>query len=95
MATCRNFRVLPHGPIENRAGFEFVREVKDSSRAVRLLPFTYSSTQTMVVEIGDTYARYHRGATILDGLGSPTRQRHPTLRRICSASATARSRPTS
>lgn len=72
MATCRNFRVLPHGPIENRAGFEFVREVKDSSQAVRLLPFTYSSTQTMVVEIGDTYARYHtEGATILDGLGDP------------------------
>ena len=68
LATCRNFRVLPHGPLQNRAGFEFVREVGDSSQAVRLLPFTYSVTQTMVVEMGAGYARYHTlGATIMDG----------------------------
>ena len=68
LATCRNFRVLPHGPVQNRAGFEFVREVKDSSKAVRLLPFTYSSTQTMVIEAGAGYCRYHtQGATILNG----------------------------
>lgn len=72
LATCRNFRVLPHGPLQNRAGFEFVREVKDSSKAVRLLPFTYSSTQTMVIEAGEHYCRFHtQGATILDGLGAP------------------------
>jgi hypothetical protein len=48
LATCRNFRILPHGPAQNRAGFEFVREVKDSTKLVRLLPFEYSTTQTMV-----------------------------------------------
>lgn len=68
LATCRNFRILPHGPAQNRSGFEFVREVKDSSKKVRLLPFTYSTTQTMVIEAGEGYFRYHtQGATILNG----------------------------
>ena len=72
LAVCRNFRVLPHGPVQNRAGFEFVREVKDSAQPVRLLPFTYNSTQTMVVEMGAGYCRYHtQGATILGGGGTP------------------------
>ena len=66
LALARNFRILPHGPAQNRAGFAFVREVKDSTKAVRLLPFTYSTTQTMVIEAGATYARFHtQGATIL------------------------------
>ena len=68
LAECRNFRVLPHGPLQNRAGFEFVREVKDSSKPVRLLPFVYSTTQTMVIEAGEGYFRYHtQGETILNG----------------------------
>ena len=68
LAKCRNFRVLPHGPLQNRAGFEFVREVKDSSKTVRLLPFVFSTTQTMVIEAGDQYMRFHSlGATILSG----------------------------
>lgn len=66
LALCRNFRILPHGPAQNRAGFEFVREVKDSTKLVRLLPFEYSTTQTMVLETGDTYFRFHtQGATLL------------------------------
>lgn len=68
LATCRNFVVKPQGPIENRAGFEFVCEVKESGKAVRLLPFTYSTTQTMVLELGAGYFRFHtQGATLLDG----------------------------
>jgi hypothetical protein len=68
LALCRNFVVKPQGPIENRAGFGFVREVKDSGKAVRLLPFTFSTTQTMVLELGAGYFRFHtQGATVLDG----------------------------
>jgi hypothetical protein len=68
LATCRNFRILPHGPAQNRAGFEFVREVKDSTKRVRLIPFEYSTTQTMVLEVGDGYVRFHtQGATLLSG----------------------------
>lgn len=68
LATCRNFVVKPQGPAENRAGFEFVREVKDSTKKVRLIPFTYSTTQTMVIEMGAGYFRFHtNGGTLLNG----------------------------
>ncbi|MHA0354582.1 phage tail protein [Bordetella bronchiseptica] len=71
LAICRNFVVKPQGPVENRAGFSFVREVKDSTKRVGLIPFTYSVTQTMVIELGAGYFRFHtHGGTLLDG-GTP------------------------
>ncbi|MGL4265205.1 MAG: hypothetical protein ACRCTX_26575 [Afipia sp.] len=77
LATCRNFVVKPHGPTENRAGFRFVRAVKDSAKRTRLLPFTYSTTQTMVIELGAGYFRFHTGgATLLSG-GSPYEVANP------------------
>ena len=69
-ATMRNFIALPQGPAENRPGFAFVREVKDSTKRTRLLPFTFSTTQTMVLELGAGYFRFHtQGATL--GPGTP------------------------
>lgn len=68
LACCRNFIIKPQGPAENRPGFYLVREVKDSSKRVRLIPFTYSTTQTMVIEMGAGYFRFHtQGATLLNG----------------------------
>ncbi|WP_417070830.1 hypothetical protein [Niveibacterium terrae] len=65
LAKCRNFIVLPHGPAQNRPGTRFVREVKASVYPTRLIPFTYSSTQTIVIEVGQGYFRFHtQGATI-------------------------------
>jgi hypothetical protein len=65
-----NFVALPQGPAENRAGTAFVREVKDSTKRTRLLPFTFSTTQTMVLEMGAGYFRFHtQGATL--GPGTP------------------------
>lgn len=71
LAKCLNFITLPHGPAHNRAGFGFVREVKDSARKTRLIPFSYSTTQTMVIEFGHLYVRFHtNGATLMSG-GAP------------------------
>lgn len=71
LETCRNFIVKPHGPVENRAGFGMVREVKDSTKRTRLIPFIYADDQTVVIEIGEGYFRFHtQGATITSG-GSP------------------------
>lgn len=68
LATCRNFIPLPHGPVANRPGFHYVAEVKDSARMTRLIPFSYSTTQTMVLELGHEYIRFHtEGATLLQG----------------------------
>ena len=64
-AKLRNFIAKPQGPAENRSGFAFVKEVKDSTKAVRLMSFTFSTTQTMVIEMGNTYFRFHtQGATL-------------------------------
>lgn len=64
-ARLRNLIVKPQGPAFRRPGTSFVREVKDSSKATRLIPFTYSTDQTMVVEMGDHYFRFHtQGATL-------------------------------
>ena len=65
LALCRNFLVRPQGMVENRAGLRFVAEVKDSSKRVRLIPFSFSGEQTMVIELGDKYARFHTGAATL------------------------------
>jgi len=69
-AKMQNFIALPQGPAENRPGTAFVREVKDSTKRTRLLPFTFSTTQTMVLEMGAGYFRFHtQGATL--GPGTP------------------------
>lgn len=68
LALCRNFVTKPHGPAENRAGTKFVRAVKDSTRRTKLIPFTYSTTQTMVLEFGHGYIRFHtQGSTLMNG----------------------------
>jgi hypothetical protein len=67
-AKLRNFISMPQGPAENRPGFSYVRAVKDSTKRTRLIPFTYSTTQTMVIELGAGYVRFHtQGATLLAG----------------------------
>lgn len=68
LAICRNFIVLPHGPVTNRPGTAFVRETKDSTKKSRLIPFTFSTTQTFAIEMGAGYFRFHtNGATLLAG----------------------------
>ena len=67
LRTCRNFEVLPHGPVQNRAGFEYVNETKDSTKKSVLIPFIFSSTQNYALEFGDFYMRIHTlGATLLN-----------------------------
>ena len=69
-AMVRNFMVRPQGSLENRAGFAFVRAAKYDDKAVRLIAFAYSPTQTLVIEFGHKYCRFHsQGGTVLDGSG--------------------------
>ena len=70
LATCKNMFVTPQGPVKNRAGFMYVNAVKDPTKRVRLIPFAYSADQTMVIELGDHYARFHTyGFTVVkDGV---------------------------
>lgn len=67
-ATMRNFICKPQGPAENRPGFAFVGATKYTDKKARLIPFTYSTTQTMVLEMGEEYFRFHsQGLTLLVG----------------------------
>lgn len=64
----RNFIVRSSGGMVTRPGTQFVAEVKDSSRQVRLLPFAVSELLAYIVELGHLYARFHyRGAPVLSG----------------------------
>ena len=55
-----NFVVLPHGPITRRPGTYFVSEVKTSSNKTRLIPFTFSTEQTYILEFGNQYIRFYK-----------------------------------
>jgi hypothetical protein len=60
-ALVRNFITLPQGPAQNRPGFEYVNATKNNGVA-RLIPFIYNIDQTMVIELGNQYARFHTNA---------------------------------
>ena len=61
LALCRNMIVLPHGPASRRPGFGFVNEARISASAVRLIPFSFSADQTVVLEFGHLYVRFYVG----------------------------------
>lgn len=66
LAVCRNAICTPQGPVQNRAGFMYVNATKYPDKPTRLIPFTYSSDQTMIIELGDKYARFHtQGKTLM------------------------------
>ena len=70
LAVCKNFLIEPQGPVVSRPGFEFVSEVKDSTHKPKLIPFTFSNTQTMVLEFGNKYIRFYtQGKPLLDNNG--------------------------
>ena len=75
-ALVRNFVVLPQGAVENRAGTEFVYETKiqptTGTSVVRLFPFTFSISQTMVLEIGFGYMRFFTNGARLVMPTAPT-----------------------
>lgn len=77
LARCRNFIVKPHGPIENRPGTMYVREVRDSTKRTRTLPFVYGFGQSLVIEFAVGAFRFHaQGQTVLLA-GSPYEVPHP------------------
>jgi len=63
-ASLLNFIARPTGAAMNRSGFAYVSATKNNGVA-RLIPFTYSMGQTMVIEMGNQYARFHtQGSTL-------------------------------
>jgi len=78
-AVLRNFIATPQGPAENRPGFAYVNATKTNG-VVRLIPFLYSGTQTMVLEFGEQYIRFHtQGETLETAPGVPYEVSTPYL----------------
>ena len=68
LKTATNLFVHPHGGASNRAGLEFVSEVKNSANAARLIPFQFNTEQSYALEFGDGYMRVFRdGGAVLSG----------------------------
>ena len=68
--TVENFLVQPHGGLSRRPGTRFVSEVKNSSNAVRLIPFEFNVEQAYVLEFGPTYFRIYRDGGQVESGGS-------------------------
>lgn len=59
LAKCENFYPWPYGGVERRSGTRFIKEVKNSNKKVRLIPFEFGTTQSYVLEFGDFYMRVY------------------------------------
>lgn len=55
-----NMVIHVHGGASRRSGTRFVAEAKDPARAVRLVPFEFSTVQPYVLELGHEYIRFYR-----------------------------------
>lgn len=71
LKTLKNGFVRAEGCISNRAGLEFVCEVKNSDMPVRLIPFSFNTEQTYIIELGDKYARFIKNSAQILNDNSP------------------------
>lgn len=55
-----NFIPVVQGGLQRRPGTKFAAEVKDSSKATRLIEFEFSVTQAYILEFGDLYFRIYK-----------------------------------
>jgi len=69
-SSIHNFVVLMHGGVTKRPGTRFIREIKDSSKRTRLIPFVFSKTQAYILEFGDQYIRFYKDEGIIVSSGS-------------------------
>jgi hypothetical protein len=59
LRTCRNFVIGKTGGAINRAGTEFIKEVKNSANATRLVRFQKNATDTVLMVFGNLYVRFY------------------------------------
>lgn len=71
LAVCSNMICLPQGAVENRTGFTYVNRAKYQDKPTRLVAFLFSITQTMVLEFGHHYVRFHTEGRTLMRDGAP------------------------
>lgn len=68
LKTALNLFIHPHGGASNRAGTEFIRELKNSAVQGNLLPFQFNTEQSYILEFGNLYFRvFKNGGVVLSG----------------------------
>lgn len=73
----QNFIVNPTGSIRSRSGFELVTEVPNNSNHIRLVPFRFSSDQTLVLVFGDGYMMVLSQGMVVMKEGQPYKMSSP------------------
>lgn len=68
--TVKNFLVRPYGSVEKRPGTLFVATTKETEKAVRLIPFVFSTDTVFICEFGHNYIRFYRNRTFVMELSS-------------------------
>ena len=58
-AILENLIPLVQGPLLHRSGFRFVKEVKDSTKVTRLIPFVVSVEAAYIIEMSDQVFRFY------------------------------------
>ena len=79
LKTLKNGFVRAEGCVSNRAGLEFICEVKDSSTAVRLITFSFNTEQSYIIELGNKYARFIKNACQIQSDDLPVEIETPFL----------------
>ena len=79
LKTLKNGFVRAEGCISNRAGLEFITEVKNSASAVRLIPFSFNTEQTYIIELGNKYARFIKNAGQIQFENQPVEEETPYI----------------
>lgn len=69
--TVLNFNLLVQGGASKRPGTRYISDTKDSSKTSTLIPFSYSTEQSYVLEVGDLYIRYFANQGRLEVAGVP------------------------
>jgi hypothetical protein len=77
-ATVRNMVPKAQGPVRSRPGFKLSAAVKNSANRTRLIPFTYSSEDTYVLEVGLGYIRFHQNGVLQNMTGVTVNAYKPT-----------------
>jgi hypothetical protein len=55
-----------YGGVKTRPGTLFVREVKDSTKRVRLVPFVKDNSTAFVLEFGHLYVRFYKNGAVIE-----------------------------
>jgi len=66
-----NFKVLPHGGIQNRSGTRYCAAAKYPDKKCRMIPFEFSQTESYGMEVGESYIRFFFHGELVEDAGVP------------------------